>query len=86
MSGMTPTQHFLITLLVIGGYLIFGALAVFVPIDAHQAIFVTTVLATMGPLVGWVIKGQTAAASAAPDSAPSATDSAAIPPPPPPSK
>lgn len=56
MKNMDPVQSFWIAVLVIGGYLIFGALAIFLPTQEGSTIFANTVLATMGPLVGWVVK------------------------------
>ncbi|MYL97083.1 hypothetical protein GR702_04760 [Novosphingobium sp. FGD1] len=53
---MKSVHHFWLAVLVIGGYLCFGALAIFVPTEEGSTIFVNTVLATMGPLVGWVVK------------------------------
>lgn len=57
MKTLTPKQHFWIAVLVIGGYLLFGMAAALLPVRDHSATFVTTVLATMGPLAGWVVKG-----------------------------
>lgn len=53
---MKSRDHFWLAVLVIGGYLLFGALASFAPILEGATIFVNTVLSTMGPLVGWVVK------------------------------
>jgi hypothetical protein len=50
-------HRFWLAILVIGGYLVFAACAIFIPITDRSTIFVNTVLSTMGPLVGWVIKG-----------------------------
>jgi hypothetical protein len=49
--------RFWIAVLVIGGYFVFGGLATFFAISSGATIFVNTVLSTMGPLVGWVVKG-----------------------------
>lgn len=57
MKTLSPAQRFWVAMLVIGGYLLFGALAAFAPIHENSTIFITAVLSTMGPLVGWVIKG-----------------------------
>ena len=57
MSKLDPTQRFWIAVLVVGGFILFGALASFLPIADGATIFVNTVLSTMGPLVGWVVKG-----------------------------
>jgi hypothetical protein len=54
---LAGTHYFWIAFLVIGGYLAFGAVAAFIPVAQGATIFVNTVLSTMGPLVGWVVKG-----------------------------
>ena len=56
MTKLPAPRRFWIAVLVIGGYLIFGGLCVFVPRPDNSMIVVNTVLATMGPLVGWVVK------------------------------
>lgn len=57
MTNRLPEAHrFWIAVLVIGGYMLFGALCIFVPRPDNSTIFINTVLATMGPLVGWVVK------------------------------
>lgn len=56
MNNLPAPQRFGIAVLVIGGYLIFGAATVFFPRPDNSMIIVNTVLATMGPLVGWVVK------------------------------
>ncbi|MBH0112697.1 hypothetical protein I5E68_07000 [Novosphingobium sp. YJ-S2-02] len=57
MKAMSSEQRFWVAVLVIGGYLAFGAAAIFIPHAENATIFINTVLATMGPLVGWVVKG-----------------------------
>ena len=57
MNTLPAHQRFWVAVLVIGGYLAFGAACTFAPVQEGATIFVNTVLATMGPLVGWVVKG-----------------------------
>lgn len=54
--SLPAPRRFWIAVLVIGGYLLFGAAATFFPRPDNSMIIVNTVLATMGPLVGWVVK------------------------------
>ena len=56
-TDLTTSQKFWIAMLVVGGYMLFGALATFLPKPEGTVIIVNTVLATMGPLVGMVVKG-----------------------------
>ncbi|MAC12966.1 hypothetical protein [Novosphingopyxis sp. YJ-S2-01] len=57
MKTLSGEQRFWVAILVIGGFLLFGAAATFIPSADGTTIFVNTVLSTMGPLVGWVVKG-----------------------------
>lgn len=57
MKTLTASQRFWVAVLVVGGYLLFGATVCFMPMQDKGSLFANTVLATMGPLVGWVIKG-----------------------------
>lgn len=57
MSKLDPSQRFWIAVLVVGGFILFGAASSFIAIADGATIFVNTVLSTMGPLVGWVVKG-----------------------------
>jgi len=54
MTRLSTSQRFWIAVLVIAGYLGFG-IGTF--LLEGSAIVANTVLATMGPLVGWVVKG-----------------------------
>lgn len=55
MKTINENQRFWLAVLVIAGYLLFGALASGGVLS--ELIPANTVLATMGPLVGWVVKG-----------------------------
>ncbi len=58
MNNALPAQYrFWIATLVIGGYLVFGGLAAMWGVRDGGTVFVISVLSTMGPLVGWVVKG-----------------------------
>lgn len=57
MMGLTNNQRFWIASLVIGGYMLFGGLAGLVGVQEGGTIYVISVLSTMGPLVGWTVKG-----------------------------
>jgi hypothetical protein len=54
MKPLTSAQRFWIAGLVIGGYLLFGAIA---SVLFNNMAIALAVLSTMGPLVGWVVKG-----------------------------
>lgn len=55
MNNLPPQQRFWIAVLVIGGYLLFGGIT---SMTATQNLTIAiSVLSTMGPLVGFVVKG-----------------------------
>lgn len=55
---LTNGQKTLVALVTVGGFMVYGSFPLFVDdIPERSVIFINTVLATMGPLVGWVIKG-----------------------------
>ena len=58
-APLTNSQRFWTAVLVIGGYLLFGGWAAMGPRNLRDGgtVFVISVLSTMGPLVGWVVKG-----------------------------
>lgn len=56
-SALTSAQRFWTAVLVIGGYLLFGGLVSMWGVTEGGTVFVISVLSTMGPLVGWVVKG-----------------------------
>ena len=56
-NNLPANYRFWIATLVIGGYLLFGGLAAMWGVKDGGTVFVISVLSTMGPLVGWVVKG-----------------------------
>ncbi len=69
MNALPAHFRFWIAVLVIGGYLTFGGLASMWGVQEGATVFVISILSTMGPLVGWVVKGlfEGAEASGKPD-------------------
>ena len=54
---LTNRQKTAVALVTVGGFMVYGSFPIFMKVPDGSVIFINTVLATMGPLVGWVIKG-----------------------------